>query len=61
MNRNLRNCKGMASPRENLWQRVTVDLTSNWLRKWREFFNQSYSILNRGSSKLVSTNTLKAL
>ena len=38
--------------RENTWEHVTIcfDFTSDWLRKWREIFNQSQSVAMQNQS-----------
>ena len=45
--------------RENVWERGTISFgfSSHWLRKWREFYNQSQNVVkeNQGKFKLQIT------
>jgi len=44
--------------RENARNKQTIDFgfTSDWLRKWREFFNQSQSQVKQNQSKPIWIN-----
>lgn len=41
--------------RENACAQVTIGFNSDWSRDWREFFNQSQSLVNQNLSKCEIT------